>query len=78
MPEASKLDILIKLIKNDGVKFVVGIEKDGVRHCVKSERSAAIIGGLYRAALKEERPEELPNKRLPFPGFWEGQQIKSR
>jgi hypothetical protein len=70
--------MLFKLIKSNGVKFIIGIEKDGARHFVKSNRSAAIIGGFYRAALKEERPEELSNKRLPFPGFWEGMEIKTR
>lgn len=78
MPEGNKLDILIQLIKSNGVKFVIGIEKDGVRHYIKSNSSAPIIGYFYRAALKEERPEELSNKVLPFPGFWEGKEIKAR
>jgi hypothetical protein len=66
-----KLDTLVNLIGNDGVKFVVGIEKDGYRYFIKSEFSAPLIGHFYRKALKEEKPVKLTNKFLPFPDFGE-------
>jgi len=71
MPDSNQLERLINLIKTDQVKFIIGIEKDGVRHFIKSPFSAPIIGHFYRAALKQERPEELNNKWLPFPDFGE-------
>ena len=66
-----ELDTLIDLIGNDGVKFVVGIEKDGYRYFIKSEFSAPLIGHFYRKALKEEKPVKLTSKFLPFPDFRE-------
>jgi len=71
MSESTQLQRLINLIGTDRVKFIIGIEKDGVRHFIKSSDSAPIIGHFYRAALKEERPEELTSKFLPFPDFGE-------
>lgn len=71
MSDSKKLEKLMNLIKTDDVKYIVGIEKDGVRHYIKSEFSAPIIGYFYRAALKEEKPEILTSKVLPFPDFWE-------
>ena len=71
MTDSNQLERLINLIRTDQVKFIVGIEKDGERHFLKSEDSAPVIGHFYRAALKEERPEELSSKFLPFPDFGE-------
>ena len=71
MTDSSQFDRLINLIRTDRVKFIVGIEKDGERHFLKSEDSAPIIGHFYRAALEQERPEELTSKFLPFPDFGE-------
>ena len=68
----TKLNRLVTLIKKGDVKFVIGIEMDGDRHFIKSDFSASLIGFCYRKALKEERPEILSSKVLPFPGFWEG------
>ena len=76
MPESEKLEKFINLIKTGDVKFIVGIEKDGKRDFIKSEFSACLIGAFYRTSLKEERPEELPSKELPFPEFWEHASIK--
>ena len=71
MTDSTQLQRLINLIGTDRVKFIVGIEKDGERHFIKSMDSASVIGHFYRAALKEERPEELTGKLLPFPDFGE-------
>lgn len=76
MTELKKLENLINLIKTGDVKFIVGIEKDGKRDFIKSDYSARIIGSFYRASLKEEKPEELTSKELPFPEFWEQAPIK--
>jgi hypothetical protein len=71
MSKSTQLETLINLIRTDRVKYIIGIEKEGVRHFIKSAYSAPIIGHFYRAALKEERPEELASKFLPFPDFGE-------
>lgn len=71
MTDSNQLEGLINLIRTDQVKFIIGIEKDGVRDFIKSADSTPIIGHFYRAALKEERPEELTSKFLPFPDFGE-------
>lgn len=67
----TKLNRLITLIRKGDVKFVIGIEIDGDRHFIKSDFSAPLIGFCYRSALKEEKPEILSSKVLPFPEFWE-------
>jgi hypothetical protein len=71
MPDQNQLNTLVNLIKGDEVKYIIGIEKDGVRHFIKSDSAAPIIGFFYRKALKEEKKPELQNRLLPFPDFWE-------
>ena len=71
MPDKSQLNTLVNLIKADEVKYIIGIEKDGVRQFIKSDFAAPIIGFFYRKALKEEKKPELTSKLLPFPDFWE-------
>jgi len=76
MTESKKLEKLINLIKTGEVKFFVGIEKDGERDFIKSDFSACLIGAFYRTSLKEEKPEVLISKVLPFPEFWEQVPVK--
>jgi hypothetical protein len=70
------IEELVNQIKTGDVKYIIGIEKDGVRHYIKSDFSASIIGYFYRNSLKNEKPEELPSKVLPFPEFGEGDSLK--
>lgn len=58
---------LFHLIKeNTCSSFVIGIEMEGERYFVKSDHAATLIGYLYRVALKQEQPQSLPGRFLPF------------
>ncbi len=67
MEKLQKLEKILELIKAGTVTFIAGVEIDGDRFYAKSKYAATLIGYLYRAALEEERAEDLESKFLPFP-----------